>query len=145
MNDSHLEARIARLEAQNKRLKRNGLLALGSLGALSLMSFAAPALCEIVYAERFVLHDASNTKRITMNAYATDTPTISLHDARGKVTGTIGLNPEGAIEFKVMSEGKAMPAAFTFDDKGALRLAKMQTPKRTSGVSAKTLKKGGVN
>lgn len=142
MTHSTLEARLARLEAQNRTMKRVGLAGLGVLG---LMSFAAPTLCEIVYAERFVLHDASNTKRITMNAYATDTPTIAFHDARGDKIGTVGLNPDGAFEFKVMDEGRAVPAAFTFDDKGALRLAKMAKPQPARGVDGKLLKDKGVN
>lgn len=142
MNESRLEARIARLEAQNRRMKRLGLAGLAAVG---LMSFAAPAICDIVYAERFVLRDASDTKRVTFNAYATDTPTLSFHDGQGDVIGSVGLNPDGAFEFRVMDEGRAVPAAFVFDDQGGLRLAKATRAARTTGVPAKDLGDKGVN
>ncbi len=143
MHNETLEARLAALEAQNRRLKRTGLAALLGLGTLTLMSFAAPAVCDIIYAERFVMRDGGNKTRISMNAYGTDTPTIDFHDKRGKKMASIGLTPEGSFAFSVMDEGRQVPAAFSFDDKGALRLAKANLSKR--GISGKNLKDKGVN
>lgn len=140
MDQNNLEARLVRLEAQNRRLKRGGLAALVGLGSLTVMSFAAPSFCETVWAERFVLRDASNTKRITMNAYSTDTPSIAFHDARGKEIGSIGLNSDGAFKFSVMNEGKSVPASFAFNKDGSMRLAKAIVSPR--GTVEKVTSKG---
>ena len=116
MNHADLEARLA-------RIKRRGRFLAGGLGALALMSFAAPTLCEIVWAERFVLRDASNRTRVTFNAYGTDTPTMKLHDARGKEVARIGLTPDGTLAMHVMKEGKAQKASLVLDDGGDMRFA----------------------
>lgn len=143
MHNDSLEARLAALESQNRRLKRTGLAALLGLGTLTLMSLAAPAVCDIIYAERFVMRDGGNKTRITMNAYGTDTPSIDFHDNRGRKMASIGLTPEGSFAFSVMDEGRQVPAAFSFDDKGALRLAKATLAKRS--ISAKDTKEKGVH
>ncbi|MEO1695817.1 MAG: hypothetical protein AAFU73_00890 [Planctomycetota bacterium] len=121
MNHADLEARLARLETENARIKRRGRFLAGGLGALALMSFAAPTLCEIVWAERFVLRDASNRTRVSFNAYGTDTPTMKLHDARGKEVARIGLTPDGTLAMHVMKEGKAQKASLVLDDGGDMR------------------------
>lgn len=141
MDQQTLEARLARLETQNRRLKRGGLAALLGLGSLTLMSFAAPVICETVWAERFVLRDASNNTRVRINAYGTDTPSIAFHDARGKEVGSVGIDEKGAFTFSVVEEGKSVPASFTFDEDGAMRLTKA-TVDRREGVVEKTSSEG---
>lgn len=137
MTEQDLVRRLDRLEKENRRLKRWGLAAFAGALGLTTMSFVAPAVCDIVYAERFVLRDASNTKRITMNAYGTDTPEIVFHDARGKKVGSVGLTRDGGFDLRVMDKGKAVRAAFSIDDDGAMRLAKVASPKARTAAKSK--------
>ena len=97
------------------------------------MSFAAPALCDIVWAERFVLRDASNKTRVTINAYATDTPSLTFHDARGKEMGSIGIAPDGSFKLEVMKDGRAVPAIVQATDSG-FRLADAASARRSASV-----------
>lgn len=133
-----LEVRLARLETQNRRMKRVGAAALGGLGFLTLVGFAAPSLCEVVWAERFVLRDASNRTRIQINAYGTDTPSIAFHDKKGKEVGSIGLASDGSFELRVREDGRSVKAAFELGDDGELRLAKAEAPapERKAGLVA---------
>ena len=132
MQNTELEARLAQLESDNRRLRRVGGVALIGLSALTLMSFAAPVICETVWAERFVLRDAQNKARVTINAYATDTPSLTLHDARGKAMGSVGIAPDGTFKLEVMKDGKSVPAIVQNTEKG-FRLAEAVAAKR-SGV-----------
>ncbi|MEM8713143.1 MAG: hypothetical protein AAGG01_19520 [Planctomycetota bacterium] len=143
MNQDQLEARLAQLESDNRRLRRIGGIAALGLGALSLMSFAAPALCDTVWAERFVLRDASNKARMTMNAYATDTPSLVFHDARGKKMGSFGIAPDGSFRLEVMKDGKFVPATFQAAENGGFKLADAASVVR--GGVVQHLEKGGVN
>lgn len=148
-----LEARLTALEAQNRRLKRTGRAVAFVLGGLTLMSFAAPALCDIVWAERFVLRDASNRTRVTFNAYGTDSPTMTLHDARGRDIAKVGLTPEGTLALSVVKKGKALPASLEMTEEGELRFAE-HVPGSGAGSgggnaagadSPKPLPKGEIN
>ena len=123
MDQIRIEDRLARLEQENRRLKRFGLGALVGLGSLSLMSFAAPALCEIVWAERFVLRDGSNRTRVTMNAYGTDTPGMTFHDARGKAIGSFGFQPDGGFKIESIQNGRTSPATLQMHDDGSFHFA----------------------
>lgn len=122
MTDARTEERLARLEAENRRLKRIGLAGLGAFCALGLASWAAPTFCHTVTAERFVLRDAHNKKRLTMNAYGTDVPTIAFHDAKGKQTGTIGVTKDGSLKIATTEKGESVPARFSVDDDGAIKI-----------------------
>lgn len=144
MNHTELEARLAKLESDNRRLRRFGGAALLGLGALTLMSFAAPTLCDIVWAERFVLRDASNKTRVTINAYATDTPSLMFHDARGQALGSIGLASDGSFKLEVMKDGHAVPAVVQTTEEGGFRLADAASVARASNV-VKHVDSGGVN
>ena len=140
--DSAIESRLARLEAENRRLRRIGGAALFGLGSLTLMSFAAPAICDIVWAERFVLRDAHNKTRVTMNAYSTDTPSLVFHDARGKAMGSVGIAPDGTFKLEVMKDGKSVPALVQSTD-GGFRLADAASAPRAGVV--KHVDSKGIN
>ncbi len=133
MTHTELEARLAQLETDNRRLRRVGGAALLGLGALTLMSFAAPTLCDIVWAERFVLRDAQNKTRVTINAYATDTPSLTFHDARGKAMGSVGIAPDGTFKLEMMKDGKSVPAIVQ-NTSGGFRLADAKSAKRADGI-----------
>lgn len=123
MDQNQIEDRLARLETENRRLKRAGLGALIGLGSLTLMSFAAPTLCEIVWAERFVLRDGSNKTRVTMNAYGTDTPGLTFHDARGKAVGSFGFAPDGGFRIEQIKNGRRSPAMLQMTGEGSYHFA----------------------
>lgn len=133
MNHTQLEARLAQLETDNRRLRRVGGAALIGLSALTLMSFAAPAICDIVWAERFVLRDAQNKTRLSINAYATDTPSLVFHDARGKAMGSLGIAPDGSFKVEMMKNGKSVPARVQSTD-GGFRLADATSGGRPGGI-----------
>ncbi len=143
MNHTELEARLAQLETDNRRLRRVGGAALLGLGALTLMSFAAPAICDIVWAERFVLRDAQNKTRLSINAYATDTPSLVFHDARGKAMGSLGIAPDGSFKVEMMKDGKSVPAIVQ-NTNGGFRLADAASARSTESV-VKHLDSKGVN
>lgn len=141
-----LAARVHRLELENRRLRRVGTGALAGLGLLSLMSFAAP-LCKTVWAERFVLQDASDRARLTLNAYGADQPGITLHDGRGQAVATLTLGSDGAVSVQVVEEVRAVPGRFRLTESGALAFARASDP-ATEGAPAKpgdASKSTGVN
>src|SRR5688572_8872584 len=119
-----LSSRLDRLERENRRLKRLGGGALAGLGLLSLMSFATP-ICKTIMAERFVLHDASSRSRLTLNAYGSEQPGITFHDARGQAVASFTMGTDGSLAVQVIEDGKAAPARFTVTEGGALAFAKV--------------------
>lgn len=90
-----LIARIESLEKKNRRLVRIGgaaILALGSLGAMSLRS-----TCDTVSAERFVLLDTQGRQRALISAYETGgAPQFVLYDKKGRAAATLGIGKSGA-------------------------------------------------
>ena len=100
-----LSQRLAKLEVENKRLKRFGIAAAVVVGAVGLMS-AASTMCNTVTAERFVLRDANGRERAVMTAYETGgVPNFSLLDSSGKKALTFGVSETGQsyIELELMS------------------------------------------
>jgi hypothetical protein len=96
MNETNeLIARIESLEKKNRRLVRIGgaaILALGSLGAMSLRS-----ACDTVSAERFVLLDTQGHQRALLSAYDTGgVPQLVLYDKKGRAAATLGIGKTGA-------------------------------------------------
>lgn len=144
MHNTELEARLAQLESDNRRLRRVGGAALIGLSALTLMSFAAPVICETVWAERFVLRDAQNKTRVTINAYATDTPSLVFHDARGKAMGSVGIAPDGSFKLEMMKDGKSVPAVMQSTD-GGFRLADAASATRRPSRVLKEVDSKGIN
>lgn len=92
---NELIARIESLEKKNRRLVRIGgaaILALGSLGAMSLRS-----TCDTVSAERFVLLDTQGRQRALISAYETGgAPQFVLYDKKGRAAATLGIGKGGA-------------------------------------------------
>jgi hypothetical protein len=120
--ESHdLVRRLESLERENRRLKRAGLGLAGILGSLGLVSMVAPRLCDVVSAERFVLHDANGRARLTLDAYRNGDPLVTAHDKSGRTIAKVTLAGEPTLELfdaKGVSLGKlgvpqAKPAADT--------------------------------
>ena len=79
-----ITARLEKLEQENRRLKRVGGALLGAIGVVALCGAAAPAFCKTVWAERLVLRDSSGRDRLMMDAYSSDTPSITMRDKSGE-------------------------------------------------------------
>lgn len=108
-----IQARVERLERENRRLKRiGGGLAVG-VTALCLMS-AATSFCKTVWAERLVLQDSSGKERLTMDAYTSGTPAITMQDASGKSVARLSWQDGIQIE---MLGAKGEPKACTRIDR----------------------------
>ena len=114
------------------------------LASLSLMSFAAP-LCKTVWAERFVLQDASDRARLTLNAYGTDQPGVTFHDARGQAVASLSLGSDGALAVQVVEDGKAVPARLTLNEAGALAFARVSDTAATAPTTKPSTGNTGVN
>lgn len=76
--------RVESLEKENRRIKRLGMGLLGASVCFGLLSAVTPMLCKTVWAERLVLRNASGRDVMTMDAYSTDRPTITMRDDSGK-------------------------------------------------------------
>jgi hypothetical protein len=83
-HSTSLAARLEKLEQENRRMKRVGGALLGAIGVVALCGAAAPAFCKTVWAERLVLRDSSGRDRMTMDAYSSSTPSITMRDAKGE-------------------------------------------------------------
>ena len=91
---NELNARVERLERQNKRLVRWGGATLGLVTTCWLMSMMP--VCKTVWAERFVLKDSSGNERGILTAYETGgTPRFTLHDKRGTTLATLSVDKNG--------------------------------------------------
>lgn len=115
---NQLNDRLARLENENRRLKQWGGLAAGGMLALGLFGFAAPAICDIVTGERLVLHDEMGRTRVTLDAYHTETPSLSLCDASGRARAKLGLNEKGDVTLSFQDEKGGAKASYLFAANG---------------------------
>lgn len=76
--------RVESLEKENRRIKKIGMGLLGASVCLGLLSAVTPMLCKTVWAERLVLRNASGRDVMTMDAYSSDRPTITMRDDSGR-------------------------------------------------------------
>ena len=91
-----LSARVARLERQNRWLKRGGLAALVIVGtALLLGSRAEPA--KTLEVERLVLRDTFGRQRAALQVTKGDDPAVSLilYDENERPRAGLGVNKDG--------------------------------------------------
>lgn len=125
-----LESRLARLEQQNRRLKRGGL-ALGALTLVVGLASAASVVCKTVWAERFVLKDARGRERLVLDAYQESAPTISFHDARGRQIAKLSVDDEGEAVLEVRGSDLGERATLRLSETGSpfLDFGKQSTPK----------------
>ena len=109
-----LVQRLETLERENRRMKRIGGAVAATLGAAALVSFAAPRICDTVYAERFVVHDSNNKQRMVLNAYGTRTPGIQFNDAKGKGVAALQVDSSGEMSLEVFKRNDHGAATFRF-------------------------------
>jgi hypothetical protein len=116
MQLQELSGRVLKLEEENRRLKtsaRRATIALAALGGIALLSSMTAAMCETVWAERFVLKDSRGRERGVLTAYETGgVPQFALLDAKGGRALTFGVDAEGRAYLEVA--GKAGPVRSHF-------------------------------
>src|SRR5688572_15531586 len=123
-----LAERIAKLERSNRTLKRAGIALAALAGVVSLASMTA-AVCNTVYAERFVLQDARGNERARITAYETNgLPQFTLTDTKGKKALTFGVAEDGRGYMEVAgAEGKMVRSHFAIGAEGHATLEKAGT------------------
>src|SRR5262245_22663208 len=86
-----LAARIARLERDNRRLKRFGLALLLAAGAVAVMGQSRPPVraAAVLEARKFVLRDAKGKRRAELGLFP-DRPGLVLFDDGGAATAVLG-------------------------------------------------------
>ncbi len=113
-----LTARLEKLEVQNRRLKRWGLVAGGALCTLAMFGAAAP-LCDIVTGERLVIRDNSGRARVGIDAYHTELPGLTMHDSAGRERAKLAIDAKGDVSLSFTDEKGAAKASYLFAANGA--------------------------
>jgi hypothetical protein len=113
-NTRELMSRLDRLERENRRIKRVGGSLLAAIGLVGIVGFAAPKVCDTVWAERFVLKDSRGNQRMVLNAYSTKTPAITFNDASGKGVAALQIEQSGEMSLKVFKKAGQSEASFSF-------------------------------
>lgn len=129
-----LSDRIETLEAQNRRLKKFGVVG-GLFGTLALVGFAAPVLCDIVTGERLVIRDSYGRTRFGMDAYHNEAPGITLHDSAGRQRAKLGVDEKGDVTLSFSDEKGNAKASYLFAANGA---PKAEEPRTGQDKPAKT-------
>ena len=87
-----LESRVAKLETQNRRLKRAGIALLFVASAAVTMG-QTPAR-KVIEANEFVLRDASGQARARLSMEATDRPTLTFYKDKTTITASLAAGDE---------------------------------------------------
>jgi len=112
--DLELSTRLERLERENRRMKRFGLAAVLGAGLLGMVGAAAPAVCDVLTGERLVLRDESGRSRVTLDAYRTDNPAITLADKQGRARAKLALDGQGDLVVNLLDEKGATRGTHRF-------------------------------
>jgi hypothetical protein len=99
-----LARRLDRVERENRRLKRSGVVALAVIAAIVLMGQAASKLAppgkpgKVVGAEQFIVHDARGGVRATLGTLPDGTVRLVLYDRGnpGETRVILSAGPEGS-------------------------------------------------
>src|SRR5688572_1996056 len=133
-----LADRIQNLESSNRRWKRLGIAAaaLAGIATLASMRSVVAAVCNTVYAERFVLQDARGNERARITAYETNgLPQFTLQDQKGRKALSFGVSEDGRGYIEVAgADGKPVRSHFAV---GAEGNATIELPKSAAGQSEK--------
>jgi hypothetical protein len=87
-----LSERLARVERENRRLRRIGAVVLAGLAAVVLLGQAGPGnVGRTVEAEQFVLRDAGGKVRAVLHTRADGSPHLDFRDAAGGARASLGL------------------------------------------------------
>jgi len=135
MDESALECltrRLSRLERENRRLKRVGVLLVVGAAAAALMG-QAPPTPSTVESQRFVVKDATGQPRAVLGATA-DGSIFELYDKDGERRVAMGIATDGSATLSLATKGdkggvwiSARPYGWSnlqvFDRAGTSRLA----------------------
>lgn len=116
--------RVEKLERENRRLKRAGLLVLAVAAAIGILGVAAP-VPQTLTARQLLLTDATGNTRVKLSAMEGNVPRLTFYDTQGRKLLTLqggGSNPGLAIndttgKARVMLGGLSPNLAF-YDDAG---------------------------
>jgi len=87
---------------------------LAAIGLAGIVGFAAPRVCNTVWAERFVVQDSRGNSRMVLNAYSTKTPGITFNDASGKGVAALQIEKSGDMSLKIFKRAGRRAASFSF-------------------------------
>lgn len=122
MQLEELAARVQSLEDENRRLKsrtKRWGVALAALGGVAVLTSMTAAMCETVWAERFVLKDSRGRQRGFITAYETGgAPQLALLDAKGGRALTFGVDDEGRGYFEVGGANGPVRSHFSISPEG---------------------------
>jgi len=90
-----LTNRIAKLEAQNRRLKKAGIAVFVVVAAV--ISTGQAKTDRVVDANQFILRDASGTARASLKMENNDSPTLRFYDPKGLITAELAGNDYPAL------------------------------------------------
>jgi hypothetical protein len=99
-----LARRVARLEAQNLRLKQTGVALVCVVGVLGMIGFNAARRMDEVEATRFVVRDASGETRASLSL-RDGQPALALFDDRGREQVILRSTPEHASSLEFFQGG----------------------------------------
>lgn len=114
--ESNLEAlanRVAKLEAQNRHLKKAGIASL--IVASAVIAMAQVPAKKVIEANEFVLQDASGKTRARLSMETTDRPTLSFYKDKSTITTSLAggdepfltMNRVGTAEQVMLGANKA--------------------------------------
>ena len=124
--ETSVHERLEKLEKQNRRLKRAGLVVMVLAGATLLIGQAKPQVQWKVEAERFVLMDANGKLRAELGM-AEHGPHLAFYDAEGTRRAVLGIVQKGPGLFFLdttqkrrvaMGLAEKGPVLFFFDEDG---------------------------
>ena len=128
-----IEQRLAKLERQNKWMKRMGGLVLAAVACVVLMGQGKPKELPDLVAKSLTIKDKDGKTRIKLETEPTvGAPSLRLYDGAGKERGTLTVsalfstllfsNKAGEVRM-ALSVLAGLPTLFLKDEKGQVRLA----------------------
>jgi len=114
--------RVDSLERENRRIRRLGKGLLAGSALLALASAATPYFCKTVWAERLVLRNSSGKDVMTMDAYSSRTPSITMRDDQGK--SVVRLSWEGGVLMDFLDEQGGTATSVKVDSEGQTTVAR---------------------
>ena len=111
-----LARRLDRVERENRRLKRAGVVALAMIAAVILMGQATESkVVKVIEAEKFVLRDGQGRQRAELFAHK-DVSGLAFSDQKGRVRIVMGVDKDSQT-FHLMDEKQIPRVSIGLDEK----------------------------
>ncbi len=128
----NLARRLERVERENRRLKRVGVVALALIAGVVLVGQATPSnLAKKVKAEAFVLYDSTGNLRAQLSVNPEGVVHGSLIDMHIQPQFSVGLLPDGSVTLDL---GKRLSLASLGDDSAAALMVNGKNGKPRVGI-----------